>query len=178
MKQSVLLSISGKDRAGIVRDVSEALLHVKANIEDSSMTVLRGRFTMMMIVEMAQKDGLGALKATLSELEQRTGLTVQSQILADTEAEHIPQEPDCVITVNGADKPGIVFAVTDAMATLGVSIVDVSTRSRASGSGYLYMMALEAVAGDALAKLKTKLKKVSLDLAVSIEVHELDDDVM
>jgi len=178
MKQSVLLSISGKDRAGIVRDVSEVLLHVKANIEDSSMTVLRGRFTMMLIVETPEGEGVGSLKAALAELEQRTGLTVQSQVLADEEATHIPQEPDCVITVNGADKAGIVFAVTDAMADLGVSVVDVSTRSRASSDGDIYMMALEAVAGDSIDALREKLKKVSIGLSVSIELHELDDGVM
>ena len=71
MKQSVLLSISGKDRAGIVRDVSEVLLHAQANIEDSSMAVLRGRFTMMLIVELAEQSDVTALKAALAELEQR-----------------------------------------------------------------------------------------------------------
>ena len=178
MSQSVLLSISGKDRAGIVRDVSEVLLHVKANIEDSSMTVLRGRFTMMLIVETPEDEGVGSLKAALAELEQRTGLTVQSQVLADDEAGQIPQEPDCVITVNGADKAGIVFAVTDAMADLGVSVVDVSTRSRASSDGDIYMMALEAVAGENIKVLSKKLEKVSDSLSVSIELHELDDGVM
>ena len=178
MKQSVLLSISGKDRAGIVRDVSEVLLNVKANIEDSSMTVLRGRFTMMLIVELPEGDNLGSLKAALAELEQRTRLTVQSQVLSDDEAQHIPFEPDCVITVNGADKAGIVFAVTDVMADLGVSIVDVSTRSRAGSDGDIYMMALEAVAGGLQSQLKEKLDKVSEELSVSIEVHELDDGVM
>ena len=173
MNQSVLLSISGKDRAGIVRDVSEVLLQAQANIEDSSMTVLRGRFTMMLIVEL-EDSGLSSLKAALAELEQRTGLTVQSQVLSEDEATHIPEEPDCVITVSGADKPGIVFAVTDAMAELGVSVADVSTRAR----GDVYMMALEAVVGDKLNALQAKLTDVSDKLSVSIEVHPLDDGVM
>jgi glycine cleavage system transcriptional repressor len=173
MKQSILLSISGKDRAGIVRDVSEVLLHAQANIEDSSMTVLRGRFTMMLIVELAD-GGLSSLKAALAELEQRTGLTVQSQVLSDDEASHIPDEPDCVVTVSGADKPGIVFAVTDAMSELDVSVADVSTRAR----GEVYMMALEAMAGDKLDALQAKLAEVSEKLSVSIEVHHLDDGVM
>ncbi len=174
MKQSVLLSISGKDRAGIVRDVSEVLLHAQANIEDSSMAVLRGRFTMMLIVELAEQSDVTALKAALAELEQRTSLSVQSQILSDDEAGHIPDEPDCVVTVSGADKPGIVFAVTDTMAALGVSVADVSTRSRSD----VYMMALEAVAGKQHDALTTKLEAVAKDLGVSIEVHKLDDGVM
>ena len=173
MNQSILLSISGQDRAGIVRDVSEVLLHAQANIEDSSMTVLRGRFTMMLIVAL-EDSGLSGLKAALAELEQRTGLTVQSQVLSADEACHIPEDPDCVITVSGADKPGIVFAVTDVMAELGVSVADVSTRAR----GDVYMMALEAVAGDKLNTLQTKLADVSEKLSVSIEVHQLDDGVM
>jgi len=173
MKQSILLSISGKDRAGIVRDVSEVLLNAQANIEDSSMAVLRGRFTMMLIVEL-EGGGLRSLKAALAELEQRTSLAVQSQVLSDDEASHIPDEPDCVVTVSGADKPGIVFAVTDAMAELGVSVADVSTRAR----GDVYMMALEAVAGDNLPALKDKLASAAEKLSVSIEVHHLDDGVM
>lgn len=175
---NVLLSISGKDRAGIVRDVSGALLHVNANIEDSSMTLLRGRFTMMLIVEIPKDDGLAGLKASMAELEQRTGLTVQSQVLADDEAANIPLEPDCVVTVNGADKPGIVFAVADTMAELGISVMDASTRSRASTDGDVYMMALEVVAGAHIDALRQKLKDVQEKLVVSIVLHELDDDVM
>lgn len=174
MSNSLLLSISGKDRAGIVQDVSEVLLHAQANIIDSSMTVLRGRFTMMLIVDVAEDGDLTSLKAALAELEQRTSLCVQSQVLAEDEASHIPLEPDCVITVNGADKPGIVYAVTHAMAEMGVSIVDVSTRSR----GEVYMMVLEVVAGDKAEALKECLLNVSEQLSVTVEVHHLDDGVM
>lgn len=174
MRSSILLSISGKDRAGIVRDVSEVLLQADANIEDSSMAVLRGRFTMMLIVALAEGGDITALKASLAELEQRTGLSVQSQVLNDDEANHIPDEPDCVVTVSGADKPGIVFAVTVVMAELGVCVSDVSTRAR----GDVYMMALEAVAGDVLPVLQEKLAGVAETLSVSIEVHHLDDGVM
>jgi glycine cleavage system transcriptional repressor len=174
----VLLSISGHDRAGIVRDVAESLLHIKANIEDSSMTALRGRFTMMMIVKLHETEGMSALKATLAELEQRTGLTVQSQPVSEEEAQAVPQEPDCVVTVSGADKPGIVHAVAEVMAGQDASIVDVSTRARDSGHGEVYMMALEAVCGAGADALRKALADVSTHLDVEIEVHELDGDIL
>jgi len=174
MNQSILLSISGKDKAGIVRDVSDMLFHAETNIIDSSMTVLRGRFTMMMIVELMESNDFTSFKAALSELEQRTGLSVQSQVLSGAEASHLPDDPDCVITVSGADKPGIVYAVTNSLAGLGISIDDVSTRSR----GDVYMMVLEVVAGDKTEALKECLINVSEQLSVAIEVHHLDDDVM
>lgn len=174
----LLLSISGHDRPGIVRDVSEALLNLNANIEDSSMTSLRGRFTMMLIVQMADSESLGTLKASLAELEQRTGLTVQSQPISEEEALSVPREPDCVITVSGADRVGIVHAVTEVLANHSVSIVDVSTRARESGQGDIYMMALEVVTAGKVEPLRAPLAAVAEELGVEVELHELNEDVI
>ncbi len=175
---SVLLSISGHDRPGIVRDVAEALQHLNANIEDSSMTALRGRFTMMLIVRLSENISLGELKAALAELEQRTRLTVQSQTISDEEASSPPQEPDHVVTVHGADKVGIVYAVTNALATLGISVVDVSTQSRHSERGHVYMMVLEVAAGDQGSAMKSALNDVAKKIGVDVDIHELDDAVL
>ncbi|MES0372225.1 MAG: ACT domain-containing protein [Mariprofundaceae bacterium] len=174
----LLLSISGHDRAGIVRDVAEALLHLNANIEDSSMTALRGRFTMMLIIKLSEDTALGELKAALAELEQRTGLTVQSQPISADEASRVPQEPDCVITVSGADRAGIVHAVTEVLAANEASIVDVSTRSRETESGSVYMMALEVASGGKGESLRAPLKAVAEELDVDVEVHELEEAVI
>ncbi|RLL50086.1 amino acid-binding protein [Mariprofundus sp. EBB-1] len=177
---SVLLSISGHDRAGIVRDVAEALLHIDVNIEDSSMTALRGRFTMMLIVNLPEDRAISELKAALAELEQRTRLTVQSQVISDEEATAAASEPDHVITVHGADKAGIVYAVTDALATLGVSVVDVSTQSRSSdqSGSNVYMMVLEVVAGDQGDAMRVKLNEVASSIGVDVDLHVLDDAVL
>ncbi len=175
---SVLLSISGHDRPGIVRDVAEALQHLNANIEDSSMTALRGRFTMMLIVHLSENISLGELKAALAALEQRTRLTVQSQPISDEEASTPSQEPDHVITVHGADKVGIVYAVTNALATLGISVVDVSTQSRNSERGHIYMMVLEVAAGDQGNAMKSALDDVAKKIGVDVDIHELDDAVL
>lgn len=179
MSTTVLLSISGHDRPGIVRDVSGALLELDTNIEDSSMTALRGRFAMMLIVSLGSTAKLGELKAAMADLEQKTGLHVQSVELSENEFSMHAPEPDCVVTVSGSDQPGIVHAVTDALAAMNASVVDLSTRSRQYQDGNTqYMMALEVAAGDALPKLQESLSKVADKLDVDIEVHELDGDVL
>ncbi len=175
---SVLLSISGFDRPGIVRDVAEALQHLKVNIEDSSMTALRGRFTMMLIVRLPEQVSLGELKAALAELEQRTRLSVQSQTISDEEASTPPLEPDHVITVHGADKVGIVHAVTAALADMDVSIVDVSTQSRPSDIADVYMMVLEVAAGDQGEAMTAALTAVADEIGVDVDIHPLDDAVL
>lgn len=175
---NVLLSISGHDRPGIVRDVAESMLHLSANIEDSSMTALRGRFTMMLIVKLPEDRSLSELKAALAELEQRTRLTVQSQVISDEEASGQALEPDHVITVHGADKVGIVHAVTDALAQANISIVDVSTQSRESDDGSVYLMVLEVAASSQGEALAAAMKDVAARLDIDVEVHALDDAVL
>ncbi len=174
----VLLSISGRDRPGIVRDVAEAMLHLKANIEDSSMTALRGRFTMMLIVRLAPETGLSELKAALAELERRTGLSVQSQPLSEDEVRTAPLEPDHVITVHGADRLGIVHAVAEALAELDVSIVDLSTRVQPQEDGDLYLMALEVAAGAKAEAMRRAMESVAARLGVDVEVHPLDEGLL
>ena len=90
----------------------------------------------------------------------------------------MPLEPDCVITVSGADKPGIVHAVSDVLAGLGVSIVDVSTQSRESEQGDMYMMALEAVSSTHAGAMQHALAKASQELGVDIQVHALKGAIL
>jgi len=173
-----LLSISGHDRPGIVRDVAEAMLHLSANIEDSSMTALRGRFTMMLIVRLPEGSGLVELKAALAELEQRTGLTIQSQALSADEAAQETMEPDCIVMVHGADRLGIVYEVSNTLAERGVSIVDVSTQVHGEGENGTYIMVLEANASGDVQGVRQALAEVSARLGVDVEVHHMDEAVL
>jgi glycine cleavage system transcriptional repressor len=178
MADFMLLSISGRDRPGIVRDVAEALLGIQANIEDSSMTALRGRFTMMLIVGLPEAGSLAALRAALADLEQRTGLTLQSQVLSPEEVAAQAPTPDCVVTVSGADKPGIVHAVAECLADDSIAIVDLSTRTMAAEGGEMYMMAMEVHAGDQIDGLATALNEISRRIHVDIEVHKLETNII
>jgi len=167
----VLLSVSGNDRPGIVRDLSESLLHLNANIEDSSMTTLRGSFVMMLIVRLAEGSGISGLRASLAGLEQRTGLTVQVSSRGP--------EPGCMVTVSGADKPGIVHAVTAAMAEAGSSIVDLSTRTVPhDDGGEKYTMVLEIACNESIDELRARLAAVAGNIHVDIEIHPLETSVL
>jgi len=172
-----LLSISGHDRPGIVRDVASALLDLNANIEDSSMTALRGRFAMMLIIRLPEDAG-SRLKAALADLEQKTGLSVQSQPMDEAEARSSVPDPDHVVTVHGADRAGIVHAVADALAGADVSIVDLSTRVHGEDGGDVYMMALEVAAGEHAQEMRRRLDRAAAEMGVAIEVHPLDDEVL
>ena len=129
---------------------------------------------MMLIVRLPEEMGLSELKAALADLERRTGLTIQSQPLSREEVSRSTPEPDCVVTVHGADQLGIVYEVSNALAEQGISIVDVSTQVREG----VYIIALEAHAGDRLDELGGVLREVAERLNVDIECHRLDQAVL
>ncbi|MDQ6954904.1 MAG: ACT domain-containing protein, partial [Mariprofundaceae bacterium] len=83
-------------------------------------------------------------------------------------------------TVSGSDKPGIVHAVSDVLAGLGVSIVDVSTQARESGQGDMYMMALEVASGSSSTQqaLTDALANASASLGVDIQMHVLEGGIL
>ena len=58
----------GADRPGIVAAVTGVLMEHGCNLEDTSMTILRGHFAMMLVVAGPQTSSASDLEAALSEV--------------------------------------------------------------------------------------------------------------
>jgi ACT domain-containing protein len=73
----IVISVLGVDRPGIVSEISSALAEANANIVDISMTVLRGFFTMIMVVDISSsRKGLEELREELEERGKKVGVNV------------------------------------------------------------------------------------------------------
>ncbi len=53
MGEMIVVTVVGADKPGIVAAISSVLAEAKANIVDISMTVLRGFFSMIMVVDIS-----------------------------------------------------------------------------------------------------------------------------
>lgn len=167
------LSAIGRDRPGIVAGVSGALLRHGVNVEDSRMAILGGHFTMMLIVSTPDDADLEALRAGLRETQAE--LELGALTLEEVPAEHgfSRPEPSHVVTVYGADHPGIVHSVASTLAAAGVNVVDVATHLVAEeGEQPIYAMMMEVAlpAGLDPERLETELRQTAdrerLDLSV------------
>lgn len=75
-----IITVIGKDRVGIIHDVSKILLEKNINILDISQTILNGCFTMMMVVEFTDENSdLSIVKESLDELAKKTALDIRMQ---------------------------------------------------------------------------------------------------
>ena len=175
------LSAIGRDRPGIVAGVSGALLKHGANIEDSRMAILGGHFTIMLIVSTPDGADVGALERDLDDARSSLGLGALT--LEEVADEHGLARPEAshVVTVYGADHPGIVHSVASAIADMGVNVIDVATHLvDDEGQQAIYAMMMEVdLPGDVTAQgLETALREVAdreqLDLSIrAVEAEAL-----
>ena len=175
------LSVIGRDRPGIVAGVSGALLQHGANIEDSRMAILGGHFTIMLIVSTPPETDVDALARDLDEARSQLGLGALTLEEVEDERGFIRPEASHVVTVYGADHPGIVHSVASAIADMGVNVVDVATHlveEEGEASIYAMMMEVDLPEGLAPDELEAGLRDVAererLDLSVrAVEAEAL-----
>ncbi len=75
-----VVTVTGKDKKGIIAKVSAFLAEKGVNIEDISQTILNEYFAMIMIVDMSEaKQELSALAADCAEMGKQIGMSVYVQ---------------------------------------------------------------------------------------------------
>ncbi|MEX2504181.1 MAG: ACT domain-containing protein [Egicoccus sp.] len=157
----------GADRPGIVAAVAKVLHDRGGNVEDSAMTILGGHFAIVLIV--ATDDEPDALRAALDEATGPLGLAIS---VSRAEGERRPHEPTHLLSVYGADRPGIVAGVTAALAELGANITDLETQVIGHDEP-VYAMVIEVVADDEAA-LDAQLTTVCEELGVDHTLRTIE----
>jgi glycine cleavage system transcriptional repressor len=174
------LSAIGRDRPGIVAEVTRALLGHSLNITDSQMAVLSGRFTMMLVVTAPDGTDLDLVGEELARTRERLSLDALSlSPLAESDAE--TPEPSHIVTVYGVDHPGIVHAVSARLAAREVNVTDLETRLVGEGGqAGLYAMVLEVALPRTVdpEALRAMLEEVGAEQGVDVTVRPLEPDVM
>jgi len=79
-QRRAVVSVVGKDQVGIISKVTTVISENNVNILDISQTILQDFFTMMMIVDITQKENLDDLRQQLDELGNQLGLKINIQL--------------------------------------------------------------------------------------------------
>ena len=173
------ISALGADRPGIVAAVTRVLVDQGCNLEDTSMSILRGHFAMMLVVAAPTGVSPEAMEAALAEPAQRFDLVVAVRAIDDD----IPQSPagaPYALSVYGADQPGIVHGVAAALAEMGVNVIDLATRVIGGPDRPVYAMMLDVTLppGVEADQVEGRLADVCAGLGVECSLHPADADVL
>jgi glycine cleavage system transcriptional repressor len=170
----------GLDRPGIIAGVAERLVAHGVNVTDSEMAILRGHFAMMLIVTGPDSLDEAALAADLRTAGEELGLEALTlREVPDARAASAP--PTWTVSVHGADHPGILAAVTRALAEAGVNVCDLHTRLVGEADGRpLYVMLMEVAPPEDLGEdeLRARLRAAAESQRVDVALQPLEADVL
>jgi glycine cleavage system transcriptional repressor len=178
----VAVTAVGADRPGIVAAVSRVFVEHGCNLEDSSMTILRGLFAMMLVVDAPPGVGAVDLEAALAEPAAALDLVVAVRPVPEVGggATGGAAGSAWAVSVYGADRPGIVHGIADLLAGHGVNITDLSTRVVGAPDRPVYAMLLEVSLppGADPEILGRRLAEAAADLGVDVSLHPSDADIL
>lgn len=169
----IAVTVIGTDRPGIVAGVARALFEAGCNLEDVTSTILRGHFSMVMVVR-GDVDAPG-LEDALAPAAREMGLIVAARPVEEATA--APEESTHVVSVYGADRPGIVFRVADALARAGANVTDLTSRVIGAPEEPVYALMLE-VSATAPDDVAAALDELHGDIGVEVSIHPIERDVL
>jgi glycine cleavage system transcriptional repressor len=134
------------------------------------MTILRGQFAMTLVVDLPSS--AEDVAADLAPVAERLGLLISVRDVPPGEPSR-GGEP-YVVSVHGADRPGIVHRVTTAIAAVGGNVTDLSTRL----TGGLYVLIAEVELPPGATGLADDLATLSSELGVEAHLRRADSDTL
>lgn len=166
---TLVLTLIGDDRAGLVNAVAEVVARHGGNWERSQMAELAGKFAGIVLVTIPD-DAVDGLTASLEPLHGMLDITAQPGAV---ELEVIaPGARRFALDLVGTDRPGIVREITDVLAAHSVNIDTLRTETRdapmSGGRLFEAMATLEVPSSTDIGALRVALEKLANELMVDI----------
>lgn len=168
---TLVLTVVGDDRAGLVAAVADVVDAHGGNWERSQLAELSGAFAGVIEVSVAD-EAAGALRAALSRLDGLLAVAVHTGAGA-TDA-GTPRR--FTLQVLGNDRPGIVRELSAALSAQGVSIdrLTTETRDAAMSGGRLFeaTIAAKAPASVSLDAVTAELERIAAEIQVDVALAD------
>jgi glycine cleavage system regulatory protein len=169
---TLILTVMGEDRPGLVDALSGAIADHGGNWEQSRMAHLANKFTGILLVNIPQQQ-VASLQATLEAMHER-GLQVTVEVGNPSST---TTHRRLSIELLGQDHPGIVHDISHALAKHDISIEELhtETRSASMAGGTLFHAHATLVAPQSLAliDLQSSLEELANELMVDIDLDEV-----
>ncbi|MEM1221284.1 MAG: ACT domain-containing protein [Verrucomicrobiota bacterium] len=172
MESILVLTISGRDRSGLVEQLADVIAAHGGNWEHSRMAHLAERFVGLLQVSISgeNQQELEVALRTISDLD----VMIAASALPDNSEDGV-QLQSFDLEVVGSDRPGIVRDVFKALAGAGVNVEELATRSYSAPSSGVMLFEAKArlacgpqVNRDAV---RAELEKIAQDFMVEINLR-------
>ena len=171
MQRSLVMTIIGEDRPGLVDSVASLVAEHGGNWLKSRMSRLGGQFAGILRVEVPAEKEQSLLDA-LKKLDAQ-GLSV---LIHSDKPKPAAKHPLSVLEIIGQDRPGIIREISHALASFGVNVEELHTECvSAAMSGETLFKAratLDIPESCNLSELLKTLEKIAADLVVDVSLEK------
>jgi glycine cleavage system regulatory protein len=172
MQHSLVMTVIGSDRPGLVDSVASIVAEHGGNWLASRMSRLGGQFAGIVQVDVPDKNAQSLMDA-LKALHAR-GLTI---VVHSDQPQSVAARQTNILEIVGQDRPGIVRQISHTLAEFGVNVEELHTEcSSAAMSGETLFKAravLNIPASCNVSELRHKLERIAADLIVEISLENL-----
>ena len=171
MAQSLVLTLVGPDRPGLVEAISDVVARHGGNWLESRMAHLAGQFAGILRIEVPDEQ-VALIRKALSCLQPK-----ELQIIV-VPADSKPQEPllrPLRLNLVGQDRPGIVREIAVVLASRNVNVEELSTECQSApmSGEVLFLATAKLGVPDQLGinELRAALEQIASDLMVDITLE-------
>ena len=179
MKRIIAITALGYDQPGIVSALTSCLYTAGCNLEESSMTLLRRDFAVIMLVTIPPDMSTENVYQCLQPAIEQFRLTVNIRGLTEMEMEDASEEntANYILSIYGLDKKGIVYKVTSILANHGINITGSETHTHSDKDKALYSFILEICVPPEcdINRFRNELQTVCGELSVDFSLTSIDE---
>jgi len=119
-----VVTVLGKDRPGLVADLTGEVSEIKGNIVDIEQSVIRGLFSMFMLVDLTSSTvSYDEFSKRFNVLSKKLNVDITLSAYGKYDGDHLPKKRELEnVTIMGKDKPGIVADISSALYKTGTNI--------------------------------------------------------
>ncbi len=171
MMTSLVLTVIGPDKPGLVEILSQTIARHNGNWLESGMSRLGGKFAGILIISVPTESA-DAIEKDLIALQGK-GLKVTTE--RNEDATTVPGRNPIALELVGHDKPGIVREIAQALAARHINVESLDTElTSGSMSGeqlFKAQASLQAPEGLDIDELQQALEAIASDLMVDITLN-------
>lgn len=169
----LVLTIIGRDRAGVVASLADVIRFHEGNWKRSELAEISGTFAGVVVVEV-DDDRVDELLTNLLILRSQ-GLHVTAQQIEDPVL--APDADEVRLRLTGDDRPGIVHEISTAISEAGISISRLGTVTdlpgKDGGKGFEIIVQLAVPFGVDLDAVLDSFGKIAVRLGIALNVEDL-----
>jgi glycine cleavage system transcriptional repressor len=174
MSNRYMMTAFGKDRVGIVADVTRLLYENDCNLEDTTMNLLADEFTLNLLFSSQQNNIEEQLSSDCRRLEIEKGITAYVRKLSPVQSRVDKEYKTCNVHIEGLDQGGIVYKTSKFLAENNFNIIHLNSTAKASPQSgatmYLMDIQVEMAKGVSLEQIEDELNAMSDELQVDISL--------